>query len=156
VDSAVMNSGSLGADLEAGEVTMEQILNVYPVIGEYRVVSLDAAGVRELLEHSYALHYGFAQMSGVEAIYDGSQPLGARLIDVRICGRPLDEGARYTVASSTFLALGGDDYSMLRGGEPVRTGPRLSQVLIDYFRAADGPLAVPKIGRQRDLARVAD
>ncbi len=152
-DLAVMNSGSLRADLDAGEVSVEEILNVYPFIGKYHVVELDAAGVRALLEHSFALHYGLAQMSGVEAVYDSRRPLGQRLIEAEIGGQPLREDRRYSVASSAFLALGGDDYFMLREGKKVRTSKRpLSQVFLDHLRA-QGLAHVPPIERLKDLAR---
>ena len=153
VDIAVMNSGSLRADLRPGPVTVEAVLNVYPFIGPYHVVEIDAEGVEALLEHSYALHYGFAQMAGVEAVYDSRRPLGERLISAKIGGQPLDPERRYTVASSAFLALGGDDYSMLAAGKPIRQSEeRLSQVFLDHFEA-NPEIVVPTVGRQVDLAR---
>ena len=146
-DIAVMNSGSLRADFNPGEVTVEEVLNVYPFIGKVRVVEIDGEAVRELLEHSYALHYGFAQMAGVEATYDSRKPAGERLIE------PLDPARLYTVASSAFLANGGDGYAMLVAGRPVRESEhRMSHYFLEHFRAG-GDLRVPEPGRQRDLAR---
>ncbi len=152
-DLAVMNSGSLRADLDAGDVTVEEILNVYPFIGPYHVVELDAKGVRALLEHGYALHYGLAQLSGVEAIYDSRRPLGQRLLEVTVGGQPMQSDGRYTVASSAFLALGGDDYHMLRDVEKVRiSDDRLVEVFLAHFRDHE-TVEVPSLGRQRDVAR---
>lgn len=152
-DIAVMNSGSLRADFHPGEVTVEDVLNVYPFIGAYRVVEVDGEGVRELLEHSYALHYGYAQMAGVEATYDSRRPVGERLIEARVDGEPLDPARRYTVASSAFLANGGDDYAMLAAGRPVReSGSRLSDAFLEFFRERER-VQVPPVGRQRDLAK---
>ena len=82
-DVAIMNSGSLRADFNPGEVTAEEILNVYPFIGKIHVVEIDASRLRELLEYGYALHYGFLQMAGVEATYDSRRPAGDRLIEAR-------------------------------------------------------------------------
>ena len=152
-DLAVMNSGSLRADLNPGDVTVEQILNVYPFIDKFHVVEIDASGVRHLLEHSYALHYGYAQMSGARATYDSRRPVGDRLLEVEINGEPLDAEKRYTVASSAFLANGGDNYAMLKAGTLVRKSPeRLSRSFLDYFRE-HGQVRIPLVGRQRDLAR---
>ncbi len=151
-DIAVINSGSLRADFNPGEVTVEEVLNVYPFIGKFHVVEIDGEGVRELLEYGYALHYGFAQMAGVEATYDSRRPAGERLIEARVNGEPLDPAKRYTVASSAFLANGGDGYAMLAAGTPVeQSKERMSQSLVDYFRA-NGTVRVPIVGRQRDQA----
>lgn len=152
-DIAVMNSGSLRADLNPGDVTAEDVLNVYPFIGKFHVVEIDGDAVRELLEYSYALHYGYAQMSGVEAIYNSRNPVGSRLIEARVAGQPLDPEKKYTVASSAFLAQGGDGYWMLAKGTPVcqSTAP-LSRSILEFFEAND-LVHVPQIGRQKDLDR---
>ena len=152
-DIAVINSGSLRADFNPGEVTVEDVLNVYPFIDKFHVVEIDGEAVRELLEYGYALHYGFAQMAGVEATYDSRRPAGDRLIEARVGGQPLDPAKRYTVASSAFLANGGDGYAMLAAGEVVRRSEgRMAQAFLDHFRAT-GRVVVPEVGRQQDLAR---
>ncbi len=152
-DIAVMNSGSLRADPNPGAVTVEEILNVYPFIGAFHVVEIDGVAVRELLEYGYALHYGFLQASGVEATYDSRRPAGARLIEVEVKGEPLDPARRYTVASSAFLANGGDGYSMLAAGRVVHESPgRMAELFLDYFRSR-GEVEVPSVGRQVDVGR---
>ena len=152
-DIAVMNSGSLRADFNPGEVTVEDVLNVYPFIGRFHVVEINGDGVRQLLEYSYALHYGYAQMAGIEATYDSRKPAGERLLEAKVNGEPLDPAKSYTVASSAFLANGGDGYSMLAAGRPVRQSEdRMSQSFLEFFEN-QGDVGVPATGRQRDLAR---
>ena len=152
-DIAIMNSGSLRADLNPGEITAEQILNVYPFIDSFHVVELSGSAVRELLEHSYALHYGYAQMSGVTATYDSTLPIGKRLIAAEISGEPLTPRKSYAVASSSFLANGGDDYSMLAAGKLLRKSPgQMSQAFLGFFREHER-IRVPPVGRQIDRVR---
>ena len=152
-DVAVMNSGGIRADFNPGEVTVEDVLNVYPFIGKFHVVEIPGTAVAELLEYGYALHYGFLQASGVETTYDSRRPAGERLIEVKIGGEPLDPAATYTVASSAFLANGGDGYAMLAAGRVAhRSEERLVESFLAYFRAT-GDVMVPAVGRQRDLAR---
>ena len=151
-DIAVMNSGSLRADFNPGEVTVEDVLNVYPFIGKFHVVEINGDAVRELLEYSYALHYGYAQMAGIEAIYDSRKPAGQRLLEAKVNGEPLDPEKSYTVASSAFLANGGDGYSMLAAGRQVRRSEdRMSRSFLEFFRK-NRDVRVPTVGRQRDLA----
>jgi 2',3'-cyclic-nucleotide 2'-phosphodiesterase (5'-nucleotidase family) len=152
-DIAVMNSGSLRADLNPGPVTVEDVLNVYPFIDAFHVVEITGEGVRALLEHSYALHYGYAQMSGVEAVYDSRRPTGRRLVEASVNGEPLDPRRTYSVASSGFLARGGDDYAMLANGRPLRSSPGpMSDAFLAFF-GAKGRVELPPVGRQTDLAR---
>ncbi len=152
-DIAVMNSGSLRADFHPGDVTVEDVLNVYPFIGKFHVVEIGGSAVKELLEYGYALHYGFLQMSGVEALYDSGRPAGERLVEVKVAGEPIDPAGLYTVASSAFLANGGDGYSMLAAGRVIqRSEARLSEYFLDHFRVTE-TVAVPPVGRQRDLSR---
>lgn len=153
-DIAVMNSGSLRADFHAGDVTVEDVLNVYPFIGKFHVVEVTGEGVRELLEYGYALHYGFLQASGVEAAYDSGRAAGERLLWAKVEGEPLDPEATYTVASSAFLANGGDGYAMLAAGKVVRRSERkMADSFLDFFRKK-GTVRVPMVGRQVDAARV--
>ena len=52
---------------------------------------MTGAQIREVLEHSLSLIYGMAQVSGVRAVYDMRQPVGHRLVELRIGGQPADD-----------------------------------------------------------------
>jgi len=62
--------------------------------------------------------------AGVQILYDMSQPIGQRVIDMKLrcldCEvpkyEPLDLSANYTVLTTSFLALGGDGYDVLVTG----------------------------------------
>ncbi len=152
-DIAVINSGSLRADINPGKVTIEDLINVYPFIGKFHVVEIPGENVIKLLEHSYSLAYGFSQMSGVETIYDGREPIGNRLIEVKVNGESLDLNKKYTVASSAFVAYGGDNYSMLAEGNLVyKSANRKIDYFIEYFQKENN-IKVPSVGRQIDIAR---
>lgn len=152
-DIAVINSGSLRADLNPGEVTIEDLINVYPFIGKFHVVEISGENVIKLLEHSYSLAYGFSQMSGVETIYDGREPIGQRLIEAKVNGEHIDLRKKYTVASSAFVAYGGDNYSMLAEGNLIyKSDKRKIDYFIDYFQKEKN-IEVPSIGRQIDISR---
>ncbi len=152
-DIAIMNSGSLRADLNPGEITIEELINVYPFIGKFHVVEISGEGVRELLEHSYGLAYGYCQMSGVEAVYNSENPKGERLIEASINGKPIMEDKKYTVTSSAFLAHGGDRYKMLADGRTVKkSDKRMIDYFIEYFRK-NKKLTVPDVGRQVDISK---
>lgn len=152
-DIAVVNSGSLRADLNPGKITIEDLINVYPFIGPFHVVEITGDGVKKLLEHSYSLAYGFTQLSGVETVYDTRKPVGKRVIKAMVGGEPLDPTKKYTVASSAFVAYGGDNYSMLADGKLIyQSEKRKIDYFIDYF-INTGSVTAPIVGRQIDLSR---
>src|SRR5690606_10630628 len=94
---------------------------------------LTGAQVLEALEHGLAgypqLWGGFLQVSGLAYRFDPGRPVGERVVQVVAGGAPLDPLRTYTVATSDFLANGGDGYHMLAGAPA-------------FYRRADGPTVV--------------
>lgn len=155
-DIAIINSGSIRADINPGEVTVEDLINVYPFIGKFHKVEIDGKGVKKLLEHSYSLAYGYAQMSGIEARYDSRHPIGSRLVEARINGEPLDPYKKYTVSSSAFVAYGGDNYNMLKEGRLItKSEKRKIDYFIEYFLKVEN-VKVPSVGRQIDISKTSE
>jgi len=152
-DIGIMNSGSIRADLNAGNITTENIINIYPFIGKFHVVEISGQRLKALLEYSCQLTYGLAQLSGVTIKYDSKRPKGNRLIEVKVDNKPLDLTKKYTVASSAFLANGGDGFAMLKNGKLIRKSDRkLMDYFIDYFRE-NQQLTIPPLGRQIDVSK---
>ena len=150
-DIALMNSGAIRRDLNAGVVTMEDLINVYPFTGKLTVVELTGKQVRELIEYSLTLPYGIGQISGARLKYDSSAPVMNRLVSIQIGGQVLQEERRYTVCTSAFVANGGDGYSIFTEGRVVSDEKLLIDVLYNGFTAA-GRIEVPELGRQVDVA----
>ena len=150
-DIALMNSGAIRRDLNAGIVTMEDLINVYPFTGKLTVVELTGKQVRELIEYSLTLPYGIGQISGAQLKYDSSAPLMERLVSIQIGGQALQEDRKYTVCTSAFVANGGDGYSIFTEGRVVSDEKLLIDVLYNGFTAA-GQIEVPRLGRQVDVA----
>ena len=152
-DIAAHNSGSIRYDINKGKVTRGNILDVSPFKSKLATVELTGAQVVELLEYSYELAYGIVQMSGVETIYDSKKPIGSRLIDVKINGQKIDLTKAYTVAATSFMATGGDGFSMLKDGRNRKIEPVLiNEMLIDYFEN-NKSITIPDVGRQIDISR---
>ncbi len=155
-DIAIMNSGSIRADLNAGEITMEEMINIYPFIGKFHVVKITGQALQELLEYSYQLTYGLVQVSGLTTRYNSQLPAGRRLVEARVNNQLVDPARKYTVACSAFLANGGDGFGMLQQGHVIsKSSNRMIDYFINYIRA-NNQLAVPPTGRQIDLARKKD
>lgn len=152
-DIAIMNSGSIRADLIPGNITVEDVINIYPFIGKYHVVEITGKDLIDLLEYSYSLNYGFVQASGLTTVYNSKQPAGKRLIEVKVNNIPLDLNKKYTVSSSAFVANGGDGFIMLKNGKLVsKSGERMIDAFIRYFENHK-TISIPQTGRQVDISR---
>jgi len=151
-DVGLVNSGSIRADLNKGDITTEELSNIYPFLDKYHVVEIDGSTLKDLLEYSYSLKYGLAQLSGIKCTYDSKQPIGQRLLKAKINGRKIKDKKKYTVVSSSFVANGGDGYEMLKNGKHLV----VSELnMIDYFNeylSSKGTIRMPSLGRQIDVS----
>jgi len=146
-DIAFVHSGGIRADLPAGEITRENLLDAFPFIDFVTTLRMTGDQILDVLEQSFSLERGVLQVSGMTATYDLARPIGERVVAVTIGGEPLDETARYTVTTLDFLASGADLYSGFVGAGVIEAqGPEFAELLLARF--ADGePVAAPAGGR---------
>jgi 2',3'-cyclic-nucleotide 2'-phosphodiesterase (5'-nucleotidase family) len=146
-DLALFNAGTFRSSIPAGPVTLKQIHQAFPFRNELVVGTATGAQVLAALERSASLNPmdnpgGFLQVSGVRYAIDGG-----RLASATIGGEPIDPARRYRVATSDFLAEGGDAYAMLVGmQDKVASGRLISDMVIDAFRNG-GPVEPRMDGR---------
>src|SRR5215203_2112006 len=160
-DIGFMNGGSIRADtiISPGRLTMRDVLSILPFKNKLVKIEITGATLRAALEHGVsrtaedAEPGGFPQVSGVQFSFDATRKPGSRLVDVKVNGLPLNDEKKYTLTTSTFLALdGGDGYSMFKGS-PVIIPPDRAPIDVDAVRKALGTRAVaPKVeGRIKRL-----
>ena len=154
-DIGLVPAGAIRADLAAGEVTVEEVLNVFPFTDRVSILEVPGSVVREVLEKSLSLEYGLVQFSGLVLTYDGAAPAGQRLRSVTVAGEPLDDARRYTLATGSFTATGGENYGMFRGWPLTISDTLVSDALIAELKR-QGTVNAPATGRQTDLARQVD
>jgi 5'-nucleotidase len=124
-DVGLTNGGSIRADeiIKPGPLTKRDVLSILPF--KNKVVKLELPGslLRQALEHGVARSAEdtepgrFPQVSGVTFTFDARRPPGSRIVDLKVNGKPLNDGTKYTLATSDYVALdGGDGYEMLKQG----------------------------------------
>lgn len=126
-DIALVNIGDLDGNLFQGEVTMQEICEVFPFDRELAVASVTPRQLRGLLEQAVsgvvldlstervdetASEYGgFCQISGITLRYDASAPVGERVLEVKLPDgtalSPEDETTRLTLCASCYMLEGG-------------------------------------------------
>jgi 5'-nucleotidase len=138
IDVAIQNGGGLRASIDAGEVTMGEVLTVLPfqntlstfeVTGETLIAALEN-GVGQVEEGAGR----FPQVAGMSFDVDLSAEPGSRVSNVMVGGAPIDPEATYGVVSNNYVRNGGDGYSMFVDAENAYDyGPDLADVTAEYL-----------------------
>ncbi len=151
VEIAIQNGGGLRASIDAGEVTMGEVITVLPfqntlstfeVSGETIVAALEN-GVSEIEEGAGR----FPQVAGMSFTVDAAAEPGSRISDVMVGGAPIDLAKVYAVVSNNYVRNGGDGYGMFEdAANAYDFGPDLADVTAEFL-AANAPYAPYTDGR---------
>ncbi|MBK9316867.1 MAG: 5'-nucleotidase C-terminal domain-containing protein [Acidobacteria bacterium] len=87
------------------------------VINRWRVLSGARDHLLKIRLHLDGGLWVLTQISGIQFDFDGRKPVGSRVVKIAVNGQPLDEKRIYTLALTTYLAGGGDGYSMVKGAK---------------------------------------
>jgi 5'-nucleotidase len=103
---SVTNGGGLRADIPAGELTYGQLFEAIPFDNRFAIIQLTGKDLRALLTHNLQRGGGILSWGGLTA---KARCNGGKLdIQIRVAGKPLKDNASYKLATSDFLASGGD------------------------------------------------
>ncbi len=135
-DFAVTNSGGLRQDIDAGIVTVGELISAFPFPNTIVKLEMKGSDMRAIFEHGAGLTNGILQVSkGVEFVYDESKPIGNRIAKCNIKGAPLDDNKTYKVLTSNFLADGGDGFLVFKKTLTYKnTGIEMLQAMIKYLK----------------------
>lgn len=155
-DIAFINSGAIRVQLNAGDITLGNILTVHPFGNYLTVIEVTGQQVLDALE--WSIHElpgefgGFDQVSGITFEYDATiespvvindkamfdhvdETKERRVRNVKVGGEDLDPAKTYSLASVNYQLLNhGDGYTMFDGCKVLQDSVKLdNQVLIDYI-----------------------
>ena len=145
VTIAIANGGGLRASIDAGEVTMGEVLTVLPFQNTIATFRLAGADVVAALENGVSqIEDGagrFPQVAGLRYSFDAALPAGSRITEVEVADgdgwAAIDADAVYGVVSNNYMRSGGDGYKVFatKGMDAYDFGPGLEQVVADYLAA---------------------
>jgi 5'-nucleotidase len=127
---ALMNPGGIRADLPLpadGQLRYEDLFAVQPFYNNLVTMTLSGAQLQQLLEQQWQTptRTRMLQVSrGFAYSWDASRPMGQRIVpgSLLLGGQPIAPDARLRVTVNSFLASGGDNFSVLREGSARQTG----------------------------------
>ena len=148
VEIAIANSGGLRSSIDAGEVTMGEVLTVLPFQNTLSTFQVTGATMVAALENGVSqieeVAGRFPQVAGMSYTVDPKAEAGARISDVMVGGAPIDMDKVYNVVSNNYVRNGGDGYKMFRDAmNAYDFGPDLADVTADFL-AKNAPYT-PKV-----------
>lgn len=144
-DVALQNGGGLRAPIDAGKVSVGEVLEVLPFGNTIATFEITGTHVISALESGVSKVGGtsgtgrFPQVAGLRYTYDPNEEIGSRIISVEVLSGtsyiPLDENAVYRVVTNNFMRGGGDGYDMFADFaiDPYDGGPPLEDAVMDYL-----------------------
>jgi 5'-nucleotidase len=149
VQIGIENGGGIRSSIEAGEVTMGQVIEVLPFGNTLATFGLTGEDLLAALENGVSRAENpdnegtgrFPQVSGMRFTWDGTQPVGQRIVSAELENAdgafiPIDPTATYKIATNDFNRRGGDEYTVFaeKAIDPYDFGPPLDQVVADYIK----------------------
>ena len=142
-DIGFATAGGLRADFAAQPpaITMADIAAVLPFDNRLVRLRITRAELRKLLEHALKEHPSarnvFPLLDGLTVRFDSSAAPGARVQSMELGGEQVKPGDTLTLATTLFLADGGDGYTLLEDLEREAVGPTDREALANYLASRD-------------------
>ena len=151
-DVSMVASFNPQARLPKGAVTVRDIAGLYIYENTLVVLEVTGAQLKAALEHSAKFFrayeagrtpaelvdekippYNFDIAEGVTYELDLTQPIGARVQNLRFRGQPLDAAQKLKLATNNYRVNGGGGYTMYKGAPEVyRSSTEIRELIIDW------------------------
>lgn len=137
-DVAIVNGGGIRADFPEGVLTYGALYETFPFDNRFALVTLTGAQLRRILADNVTSNGSLLSVGGVTV---NAECHGRELrVDIaRANGRPVRDSDRLTIATSDFLATGGDraltaeiDANNIRMPDD---GPNIRDAIAAYLRS---------------------
>lgn len=148
-DFGFMNPGGIRADLDAGPVTWGDLFTIQPFGNSVVRMNLTGQQIYTLLNQQW-LNQPFPrilQISGLTYTWDNGLPIGNRIVEVQKNGAPIGLTTVYSVAVNSFIAAGGDNFTILTQGTNLLGGPVDLDALIAHVETLSQPFTAIIEGR---------
>ena len=142
---------NIDAGFAAGPIRLGDVAGIYPYENTLRAVRITGAQLKAFLEQSARYYrvdasgrvrindsipgYNFDMVSGASYEIDLSRPVGSRIVNLAVGGRPVRPADSFTMAVNSYRQEGGGGYSMLRGAPVVHDrGENIRDLIVEKIR----------------------
>ena len=135
---AFTNSGGLRADLPAGDVTYAQAFAAQPFGNTLVTFTITGGQLTTVLEQQWlgSRPKILQPSANVSYAWSASAAPGSRVVpgSLKVDGRPLAPDTRVRLTVNSFLAAGGDGFTVFAKGTDRVVGPPDLEALVEYLR----------------------
>ena len=128
VDAALINIGGIRTTIGKGDIFLKSVFEVMPFENEVIIVKFKGSDLQGLFDY-YAKNETNNPVSKLY-IETNNKLLSKALIN----GKTVNPNQDYYIATSDYLALGGDNMKFFSKGEMIPTGIKLRDLFIEYFK----------------------
>lgn len=120
---ALQNGGGIRASIDAGPITVGEVITVLPFGNTLATMEVTGAELKAAFEISFKSYPkengGFLHVSGAKVEFDSSKPAGERVVSIKYKAADgtfveLKDDEKYVVATNAFTAKGGDGYDVFK------------------------------------------
>jgi len=135
IDIAVVNSGALRQDIEAGTITKGDLISAFPFPNTVVMTRLKGIQIKKIFDHAAGMTNGILQVSK-NARYSFTPRKNAN--DIWIKGKLIEDNKEYWVAAPNFVTQGGDGYLEFQSSiEYIDSGILVVDVAENYLNNID-------------------
>lgn len=128
VDAALINIGGIRTTIGKGDILLKNVFEVMPFENEVIIMKMKGSDLQGLFDY-YAKNQKNNPVSHLY-IETNNGVFSKGLIN----GKNVDQSKIYYIATSDYLALGGDNMKFFSAGEMIPTGIKLRDLFIEYFK----------------------
>lgn len=139
-DVALINGGAIRSESfypRNSKISRRDIIKTLPYRDTVVLLGVSGAQLVSALENGFSqvenMKGRFPQVSGMKVVYDSQAEIGQRVVSVIINNSPLQPLKRYKLATSDFLADGGDGYLIFKQSNPLTYNQQMSKLLSDIL-----------------------
>jgi 5'-nucleotidase len=150
---AFQNGGGLRAPIDAGSVTIGEVMELLPFGNSVATFELTGTHIITALENGVSqlptLAGRFPQVAGLRYVFDVKALVNGRLWRVEVSEgglwQPISPTKVYRVVANDFMRRGGDGYVVFRDQSlnPYDFGPALDQAAMDYLKSFSNATYTP-------------
>ena len=145
IQIAITNGGGLRASIDAGPVSMGEVLTVLPFQNTLSTFQAKGSTIVAALENGLSqVEEGagrFPQVAGLSFVWDPAAPVGSRVVAVDVMEggqwQQIELDKTYGVVTNNYVRTGGDGYKIFdaEGTNAYDYGPDLADVTAEYLAA---------------------
>lgn len=128
VDAAVINVGGIRSTIGAGDILTKSIYEVMPFENELLIVKMKGADLKGLFDYYLTTQ----KNNPVSHLYIETE--NGMTVKELVNGKEVEGTKEYYIATSDYLAMGGDNMAFFGKGELISTGIKLRDLFLEKFQ----------------------